>query len=223
MEESTRSIMVDTARAIREGSQERLNLYPILVDQILQLATRGWFISAYFGLKEIDKLATSAKAPALEELERCISTLYDDNFAFHLNSIIHRYPDREFILRPAGDAHLRGDYALSVMAFFSQVDGICFDATQRYFFQKWGHIASLAMTRLQALEESTTDNPLDGLLVLFSKIMWGSINTAKPPIGSLNETAENTITMDSIDIRCSTASQAKSMQLRKTVSEHSRC
>jgi hypothetical protein len=86
-------------------------------------------------------------------LERCIARLYEENFGFHLQDVIRHYPEREFVLRPAGDAHLRGEYALSVMAFFAQIDGICFQATERYVFQGGDkHVSSLAAIKLETIE-----------------------------------------------------------------------
>ena len=72
------------------------------------------------------------------------------------------YPEREFVLRPAGDAHLRGEYSLSIMAFFSQIDGICFDAFQKYIFFRVGtdeHMSSLAALRVASIRQSEDDNP----------------------------------------------------------------
>jgi hypothetical protein len=126
---------IDLANAVHKSFQARLELYPKLAEKVVPLAQRGWFISEYFGLTEIDQLVHAAATPSLDELERCIARLYEENFSLHLQDIIRHYPEREFVLRPAGDAHLRGEYALSVMAFFAQIDGICFQGTERYVFQ----------------------------------------------------------------------------------------
>jgi hypothetical protein len=174
---------IDTDRAFHESFQARLTVYPKLADKIVPLAQRGWFISEYFSLSEIDQLAHAATTTSLDELERCIAKLYEENFTVHLQDIIRDYPEREFVLRPAGDAHLRGEYALSVMAFFAQIDGICFHATEKYVFQGGDkHVSSLAAIKLGTMEPGGEGNPYGQVFDLLHEIMWLSVSE-KLPIG----------------------------------------
>jgi hypothetical protein len=163
---------------IEQGFRARLEVYPKLAEKIVRLAQRGWFLSRYFGLSEIDQLAHSAIMPSPDELEQCILRLYEEYFTIHLNDIIHDYPEREFILRPAGDAHLRGEYALSVMAFFSQIDGICFETTKKYFFLRSNdqHVSSFAAFKLDEIRRDKDDDLLfHQVLGLLDGSMWLSI------------------------------------------------
>jgi hypothetical protein len=172
---------IDTARAVHESAQERIAVYPKLAEKIVLLAQRGWFISKYFGLSEIDQLAHAAATTSLDELEQCIAKLYEEDFTVHLTDIINDYPEREFVLRPAGDAHLRGEYALSVMAFFAQIDGICFHATERYVFRRGGkHVSSLAAIKLGAMERGDEGNLYGQLFGLLHEIMWLSVSKELP-------------------------------------------
>jgi hypothetical protein len=174
---------IDTARAVHESFQARLAVYPKLAEKILPLAQRGWFMSEYFGLSEIDQLAHAATTPSLDELERCIAKLYEENFTIHLQDIIRDYPEREFVLRPAGDAHLRGEYALSVMAFFAQVDGICSHAIGREVFRGGDkHISFLAAIKLETNERGNEGNSYGQFFGLLHEIMWLSVS-GKLPMG----------------------------------------
>jgi hypothetical protein len=78
---------IDLAKAVHKSFQVRLELYPKLAEKVVPLAQRGWFISEYFGLTEIDQLVHAAAAPSLDKLERCIARLYEENFSFHLQAI----------------------------------------------------------------------------------------------------------------------------------------
>jgi hypothetical protein len=132
----------------------------------------------------LDLLAQAAVS-SLDELEQCIAKLYKENFVTHLQSIIRDYPERDFILRPAGDAHLRGEYGLSITAFFSQIDGICFDAYEKYIFFRTGtdeHMSSLAALRLETVTQDDDNHPFSQFLNLRHEIMWRSISE-KLPIG----------------------------------------
>jgi len=95
--------------------------------------------------------------------------------------MIRHYPEREFVLRPAGDAHLRGEYALSVMAFFAQIDGICFQATERYVFQGGDkHVSSLAAIKLETIERDDEGNLCGQFFALLHEIMWLSVSEKLP-------------------------------------------
>jgi hypothetical protein len=169
-------------KSVHDSFQARLEIYPSLAEQIIPLAQRGWFISGYFGLSEIDKLAMSARTLSLEDLEKCVARLYDEDLTDHLGSMIHDHPEREFVIRPAVNAHLRKEYALSIMAFFSQIDGICFHATDRYVFLGGDdkHISTLAVNRLQAIGQSGEDNIFEEFFAVVSEIMWSSISGRLP-------------------------------------------
>ena len=157
---------IELIRDFHKGFQARLEHYPKLSENIVPLAQRGWFVSEYFDIDELDLLAQAA-ASSLDELEQCIAKLYKENFVTHLQSIIRDYPERDFILRPAGDAHLRGEYGLSITAFFSQIDGICFDAYEKYIFFRTGtdeHMSSLAALRLETVTQGDDNNPFGQFL-----------------------------------------------------------
>jgi hypothetical protein len=170
----------ETARAVYKSSEARLATYPVLNDKIIMLARHGWFISQYFGLRETDQLAKAAASPDIEELEKCIAKLYDTNFNTHLNVLIQHHPDREFVLRPAGNAHHRKEYALSVMAFFSQIDGICFEIMKKHLFIGSDDVPSYVTNKLHSIIRREDDHPLKQLLGFFHEIMWRSLSEKLP-------------------------------------------
>jgi hypothetical protein len=190
--------LIDFTKAVQKSLQARLELYPKLAEKVVPLAQRGWFISEYFSLTEMDQLVHAAATHSLDELERCITRLYEENFSVHLQAIMRHYPEREFVLRPAGDAHLRGEYALSAMAFFAQIDGICFQGTERYVFQGGDkNVSSLAAIKMETIERDDEDSLYGRFFALLHEIMWRSI-TEKLPI-SYSEKERRTFNYEGIN------------------------
>src|SRR5574343_928485 len=94
---------------MRQAYQARLEIYPNLSSRLDMLAKRGWFISMFFGLSEFDQIATAADRIDDDTLEEIIAKAYRDSLEEHAASILQEYPEREFVIRPALNAHLRGE------------------------------------------------------------------------------------------------------------------
>jgi hypothetical protein len=161
----------------------RMEVYPELANCVLSLAKRGWFISGYFALSDLDQLARqAANGASLEDLEAVLITLYSEDLAHQLNSIIAEHPARAFAIRPAVDAHLRAEYALSVPLFFAQAEGVCFENAKKYLFQGQPEerVAHVAQLELAALAAAPSDNPIVGFYSLLYEIMWTSVSERLP-------------------------------------------
>ena len=170
-------------------SDARMEVYPELTGCALSLARRGWFMSGYFALSELDQLARqaarerqAASGETLEELETLLEKLYTEDLISHLDSIIAEHPARAFAIRPAVDAHLRGEYALSVPLFFAQAEGICFDNARKYLFQGQSEerVAHVAQLEPEALSATPSGNPVIGFYSLLYEIMWTSVSERLP-------------------------------------------
>lgn len=121
-------------QSLNRDYQARLESYPNLAPRIEMLAKQGWFVSMYFGLHEFDQIASEALNVDCAALEEFLETIYRGAIEEHADSIIQEYPDREFSIVPALNAHLRGEYALSVPVFLAQADGICTSTVGKYLF-----------------------------------------------------------------------------------------
>ncbi len=124
----------------------------------------------------------AASGETLEELETLLEKLYTEDLISHLDSIIAEHPARAFAIRPAVDAHLRGEYALSVPLFFAQAEGICFDNARKYLFQGQSEerVAHVAQLELEALSATPSGNPVIGFYSLLYEIMWTSVSERLP-------------------------------------------
>lgn len=161
----------------------RMDVYPELAKHVLPLAQSGWFISGYFGLSEVDQLATEAALGARQsDLEAMLITLYSENLRVHLEDIVREHPARAFAIRPAVDAHLRGEFALSVPIFFAQAEGVCFETASKYLFQGKAdsRVNQVAREKLAALAATPGTNPIMGFYSLLDGIVWTSFSEQLP-------------------------------------------
>jgi hypothetical protein len=174
---------VGFANRLQTNFDARMEVYPELANCALSLAKRGWFMSGYFGLSELDQLARqAASGGSLDELETVLAKLYAEDLTDHLNSIVDEHPSRAFAIRPAVDAHSRGEYALSVPLFFAQAEGICFENAKKYLFQGVSEerVAHIAQLELAALAAAPSNNPVMGFYALLYEIMWTSVSERLP-------------------------------------------
>jgi len=176
------TVLSDFAKSATDSFNARMEVYPALANEIVPLAKRGWFVSMFFPLSDLDLLAHSAAAGAPAELDLLIAQLYRETILHHAAVMLQEYPGRAFLLRPAMDAHLRGEYAISIPVFFILADGICFEQAEKELFQGHGddHIASRARAELEAANERTAENPISDFFSLLSSAMWASISEKLP-------------------------------------------
>lgn len=168
---------------MRQAYQARLEIYPNLSSRLDTLAKRGWFISMFFGLREFDQIATAADRIDDDTLEEFIAKAYRDSLEDHVASILHEYPEREFVIRPALNAHLRGEYGLSVPVFFAQADGISAAMVGRHIFSgKKGcsdHISSLAAEKISDIEGQNEEEGIE-LFRLLHLALWQPLSDHQP-------------------------------------------
>ncbi|MFM0729336.1 hypothetical protein PQQ52_02415 [Paraburkholderia sediminicola] len=177
------SEFVGFANRLHSHFDARMEVYPELANCALSLAKRGWFMSGYFALSELDQLARqAASGTSLEDLETLLAKLYTEDLTHHLESIIAEHPARAFAIRPAVDAHLRSEYALSVPLFFAQAEGVCFENAKKYLFQGQSEerVAHVAQLELAALAAAPSDNPVMGFYSLLYEMMWTSVSERLP-------------------------------------------
>lgn len=139
-----------TMISLKEANERRAEKYPQFSRNLEEIARQGWFLSLHMDFPSYERLAFSLDyLPEFEgrwdALDKAFSSHYSESIEYYLRCITSRYPEREFAVRPAVAAHMRGEYALSVPVFFSQAEGILRDETEKELFTKrGGHISSYA-------------------------------------------------------------------------------
>jgi hypothetical protein len=187
------------SKSIIDGCNARMKLYPALENVNFDLAKKGWFISKFFGLSEIDRLSEIAMLGNIEKLESLIERFYREDILDHSKLIISEYPKHEFMLRPAVDAHLRGDFGISIPIFFIITDGICVERVKKYIFQgrENVNISILAKEKIYNSELSNNDELTHNMFDIIARVMWGAISE-KLPI-SYNESARGKYHYDGLN------------------------
>jgi len=162
--------------------ETRMRVYPGLIDHLSEYAQQGWFISLYFGFSELDQLAQQCHGISIEQSEHLLLKMYSDSIFEHAGDIIRDNPDREFVIRPAIEAHKRKEYALSVPIFFAQAEGILSAKCGKYLFcgKKDEQVFSLANKKMGDTSKELVD-PLGDLEALMARLRWMGLRE-KPPI-----------------------------------------
>jgi len=153
--------------------------YPKVKDVAERLAELGWFISGYFGASELVALGKQCETDAIDDLERYVADMYRGSIDEHMGDLIRAYPHRAFAIKPAVEAHNRGEYALSVPLFFAQSEGISFSEIGKYIFKNGRckgdvdeNIKDAARQRLKAIEDSDDSEAIYGRMATLVEIMW---------------------------------------------------
>lgn len=101
---------------------------------ILSLANKGWYLYIDPNMPP-SRFQEIIQAIVDEEFTDDILIQYfEKQFKEIEESIITKFPDRKHIIVQALEAHIRGEYYLSIPVLLAQTDGICKDKTCQYFF-----------------------------------------------------------------------------------------
>lgn len=171
--------MQEIVVGFQKSKETKTSLYQKVKDSAGPLAARGWFISGYFGTSEILGLGRKCETVCVDELERYVADMYRSSIDEHMGDLIQDYPQRAFAIKPAVDAHNRGEYALSVPLFFIQAEGISFAAINKYIFKNGKskgnvdeNIKDAAIPRLKAIQDSEGSVDAYAMLSTLVEIMW---------------------------------------------------
>lgn len=180
----------ETFDRLNEANKERAKAYPQLAKNIQEIAKQGWFLSLHMDFSSYEKLAFSLNSipegeKRREALDRAFSKCYSEQIGYFLDEILKRYPAREFAVRPAVNAHSRGEYALSIPVFFSQAEGILRDETEKELFTKRGHISDYAEEQRKEIPD-----PADFFLH-FDDAIWAPLCGDLPIAWGPQERKEN--------------------------------
>lgn len=165
--------------SFQEAQKERAELYPKLRVVMGPLAKRGWFISGNFGVSELMELARRCDSMSDRELDDWMASQYRSSLDEHGESLVKDYPHRAFAIKPALDAHTRGEFALSIPVFFAQAEGICFETLNKYIFTKGKgpggadeNIKAAALERLHRSKANQNKSDPFDTMYFFMEMMW---------------------------------------------------
>lgn len=172
-------IFSETAALMKRAVEQRAIIYPDIVDKLDFLASQCWFMSMDIDLIGFEEQVLSLKTiPDYQSSHEAVNAsfvkFYTEYQQYLCGVITTRFPNRAFAIQPAFDAHMRGEYALSVPVFFSQADGILFELTEKELFTSRGHISDWARNKI---ENSPNTHPTFNLL---DSAAWTPLSQQRP-------------------------------------------
>ncbi len=129
---------------------------------IRALAERGWYFSGEMGISELRTFQTWIDSGDFQRIDRYM----EDWIGSELDAIKVRacdaYPARAAIISAAIDAHIAGQYALSIPVFLIQVEGMCLDTFGVMLYSTKDGIPK----KVRAATEALIDNPFADVFLL---------------------------------------------------------
>ncbi|MBL8300273.1 MAG: hypothetical protein JNN30_18205 [Rhodanobacteraceae bacterium] len=99
------------------------------------LAARGWYLDPELPASAPAKLREAIEAGDHDAADTALVRYFAEELPTIRNHLTAKYPKRAHIFNRAFDAHVRGEYELSVPVLLAQVDGICWDVTSFLLFK----------------------------------------------------------------------------------------
>lgn len=134
------SFLTETFDHMKRANEIRAEKYPAISSNLAEAASHSWFASVlmdFHSYEELSFVTDGVEADKRQEvIEAAYAEKYRELFPYLLNKVVSMFPARAFAIAPAGAAHERGEYALSVPVFFSQAEGILRDITFSELFSE---------------------------------------------------------------------------------------
>lgn len=135
--EITRTIATRLSPSLTELVRSVEALPPKVRNSLLLLADHGWYYDVFNGtFPHLISLVNAIEDGEPEVIDEYMVEYFDQNLTAIEDYLLRLYPNRRSVITAAFRAHQNGEYELSTLAFFSQVDGICWETTGYYFFMR---------------------------------------------------------------------------------------
>lgn len=112
-----------------------LEKYPDKMREGLVVMSRsGWYLDLQMGISKPSHFKQAVDEGREVDAEASMVEHFEARTAGIRAELVQTYPHRREILDAAFDAHLSGQYLVSIPVLLAQVDGICFDVANAHFF-----------------------------------------------------------------------------------------
>jgi hypothetical protein len=129
-----RSYFENIQPALEQARKAFDQLPPRLKEALLLLAENGWYLDLDMTLPYIWELQNVLLAGEISEVDNELSSYFEGQLNDIENNLVNLFGNRSNIIKSAFKAHRNEDYFLSIPVFLSQVDGICKEVFNEYFF-----------------------------------------------------------------------------------------
>lgn len=155
------SFLSDTLLNMQETNSIRSEKYPTLANNLADAAACSWFLSLILDFRSYERLGFCVDGISDPEQRRILieenfSDYYRENIEWLGRVIVENVPDRAFAIGPALNAHMRGEYVLSIPVFLSQAEGILRDMTSAELFTRTQNISGFAQAKRKAIKLDDT-------------------------------------------------------------------
>ncbi|MFL9928834.1 hypothetical protein P0D88_06090 [Paraburkholderia sp. RL18-103-BIB-C] len=101
---------------------------------LVSMSQSGWYLDRDMGMSEPLRFKRAMADGRQADAEAEMVKHFEARTAGIRAELIQAYPHRREIFEAAFDAHLNGQYLVSIPVLLAQVDGICFDVANAHFF-----------------------------------------------------------------------------------------
>ena len=114
-----------------------LEAYPEKMREgLVAMSQSGWYLDHDMGMSEPLRFKQASDEGREAAAEAEMVKHFEERTAGIRAELIQAYPHRRAIFDAAFDAHLSGQYLVSIPVLLAQVDGICFDVANAHFFMR---------------------------------------------------------------------------------------
>lgn len=128
---------------------------------MLALLQRGWFFSGQRDFPELIELKNLNDAGDFQQVDLYMQNWIENELDLIETRFCNAFPKRAGIISEAFNAHISGQYALSIPVFLIQAEGICVDTLGVKLFS-----APQGIPQTRSATDQWADNPLSEALLL---------------------------------------------------------
>lgn len=133
-EELGKSLQQVFAPALDQIQKSMRDLPPRTQEALLLLGSHGWYPDFEWSMPELWHLKDALSEGKVEEGEKALIEHFEARLDAIEKSLTEKFPHRAHLIQAAFGAHRRQEYALAIPVLLAQIDGICKDLTDKYFF-----------------------------------------------------------------------------------------
>lgn len=112
-----------------------LETYPDnMREGLVSMSRSGWYLDLEMGMSEPLRFKRAMDDGRAADAEASMVEHFEARTAGIRSELVQTYPHRGEIFDAAFDAHISGQYLVSIPVLLAQVDGICFDVANAHFF-----------------------------------------------------------------------------------------
>jgi len=122
---------------------------------ILELSNYGWYLGYDSMPKTAVELGRKLKKGNSKEVDKILIEYYEEELDLVEKRVIGRNPNRKSIIKEAFDNHRNERYYSSIVLLLTQIDGICYDETEKLYFKNNGKLRRSKIYKPEVEEKIT--------------------------------------------------------------------